>query len=483
MFKLTALQNGKQYEIAFDRPSGLEQLLGQVGLTVPHPCGGRANCGKCMVELGGNVSPPNEAEKKLGKRLSCQAIILGDAWVKLPDTDAMRVEMDVAGFEEARNPMPGRLGAAIDLGTTTIAVRGFDLRFGRSIGIAAGSNPQISTAGDVMGRIDAALNGKLVDLQDQVAREVEELIREALKGKSPDALVISGNTTMLYLLCGLSPKSLAYAPFNADDLFDKSVNLFGTEAYLPPCMNAFVGADITCAVLFSGMCQQAETSLLCDFGTNGEIALWKDGILFVTSTAAGPAFEGAGISCGCGSVSGAIEKVSIEEGEICVGTIGGEAPVGLCGSGLIDAVAAGIKLGVIDETGAIDGPFQLEKNISLSQGDIRAVQLAKAAIAAGIEAVMKAAWVSGIEEVDTLYIAGGFGSHLNIESAKEIGLLPKNMSGKVHVLGNAALAGASQVLLDLECKEQLRSISRVSKHVSLGGNPQFNESYIDNMLF
>ena len=295
--------------------------------------------------------------------------------------------------------------------------------------------------------------------------------------------MLAGNTTMLYLWSGRDPVSLSAAPFAADCLFGQTVEAQGRSAVLPPCMNAFVGADITCAVLASGLAESDRVAVLCDIGTNGEIALWKGGELLVTSTAAGPAFEGAGISCGCGSVPGAVDRVWLENGRIAARTIGGQAAVGVCGSGLIDAVAAYLQTGDIDETGATEeDTLPLRDGVALLPKDVRAVQLAKAAIAAGLETLLRSANLAP-EDVDDLYIAGGFGSHLHIPSAVTIGLLPAALAAKARAIGNASLEGASRLLLSREEGEKARGIAARSRHVALGGNPMFNERYIENMMF
>ena len=263
----------------------------------------------------------------------------------------------------------------------------------------------------------------------------------------------------------------------------ETFTLLGRTCCLPACMNAFVGADITCALLDSDQCSSDEISLLCDIGTNGEIALWKNGELFVTSTAAGPAFEGAGISCGCSSIRGAIDRVWTEDGELRVHTIGEADAVGVCGSGLIDAIAAGLDLELIDETGAMDDDeIELAPGVALQPKDVRAVQLAKAAIAAGIETLLETAKVD-VSEVATLYIAGGFGNHLDVNSAARIGLIPEALASRVKAIGNASLAGASRLLLDQNAMRKAQEIAEKSQHVNLGGNPKFNEHYIDQMLF
>ena len=230
------------------------------------------------------------------------------------------------------------------------------------------------------------------------------------------------------------------------------------------------------------MTQNAGPALLCDVGTNGEMALWKDGVLYVASTAAGPAFEGAGIRCGCGSIPGAIDRVDVKEGALQVSTIRSAPAVGLCGSGLVDAVAALLKLEWMDETGAMDDDeVALEGKVVLTQADIRAVQLAKAAIAAGIECLLHAAQAP-VNEVRQVYLAGGFGSHLNLENAARIGLLPEELISRTSVIGNAALDGAVMALLQ-QRQTELRRIADCAKHVDLGGNPLFNERYVENMFF
>lgn len=487
MHTLTIRQGSSVRELTFDGTPVLSELL---GTDIQHPCGGRGVCAKCAVEISGCVSEPNEAEKKAGTRLSCQAVLLGDATVILPDKKIME-QIETSGGTDltAAAPMDGRLGAAVDIGTTTLALRLYDLKTGECVGDSAMLNPQTSIAADVMGRIGAALNGSLETLQELVLCAIRMLTEQACeKACKPvdevDSMVVTGNTTMLYLLTGRSPETLSHAPFEADCLFGETTSILGHTCCLPPCMNAFVGADITCALLESGLCERSdEISLLCDIGTNGEIALWKNGKLFVTSTAAGPAFEGAGISCGCSSIRGAIDRVWVEDDQLHIHTIGESDAVGVCGSGLIDAIAASLDLELIDETGAMDDDeIELAPGVALQPKDVRAVQLAKAAIAAGIETLLETAGVRP-EDVTTLYIAGGFGNHLNVQSAARIGLIPEKLTSRVKAIGNASLAGAARLLLNRNALCCAQEIAEKSQHVNLGGNPKFNEHYIDQMLF
>jgi uncharacterized 2Fe-2S/4Fe-4S cluster protein (DUF4445 family) len=412
-------------------------------------------------------------------------ILLGDATVTLYDANAgMRIESQARTATAAKRPMAGRFGAAVDIGTTTVALRVYDLENGALMGQAAALNPQRSIAADVMGRIDAATRGELTLLQKQITDCIAALLAEATAGKgiTVDALVLSGNTTMLYLLVGREPSSLATAPFAADTLFDTETEILGIPAYLPPCMSAFVGADITTALLASNICAKQGTFLLCDIGTNGEIALVRDGQLLVTSTAAGPAFEGVGISSGCMGVTGAIDRVWAENGFLRYSTIDNAPPIGICGSGLIDAVAASLSLGLIDETGAMEEDEIDLDGVTLLPEDIRSLQLAKAAIAAGIATLLEEAGITEAE-MDECVIAGGFGSHLSPASAAAIGLLPTALVPRIRTIGNGSLDGATQVLLDTDKQTTLRRIASAARHVSLGGNPKFNDYYIEKMMF
>lgn len=486
---LTVIRGAEVRRAEFSGEAPLHVLLAQAGFPVQQPCGGRGVCGKCAVRLSGAVSAPNAQEQAHGARLACQAQILGDAEVILPNERRfLQIETRSGTAIPALHPMAGRLGLAVDIGTTTLAAALCDLKTGSVLASAGLLNPQTQIAADVMGRIGAAMNGGLDTLRRQAEQGVLSLLqqtcREAGRAETEvDALVLTGNTTMLYLLTGRDPACLSRAPFAADTLFGVQTELFGRSAYLPPCMNAFVGADITCAVLVSGMCRTGETALLCDAGTNGELALWHNGTLYVTSTAAGPAFEGAGISCGCGSTAGAIDRVWTENGEIRIHTIADAPPCGLCGSGLIDAVAVFLAREDISITGAAPAEgLALCPSVQLLRGDIRAVQAAKAAIAAGIGLLLRSAGI-GPENIGMFYLAGGFGSHLDLRSAAAIGLFPEALVPCAHVIGNAALSGAELLLLDRTQREAAQALAAQARHVSLAGHPDFNDVYVENMLF
>jgi uncharacterized 2Fe-2S/4Fe-4S cluster protein (DUF4445 family) len=297
---------------------------------------------------------------------------------------------------------------------------------------------------------------------------------------------------MLHLLTNTSPEPLSHAPFAAERLFGeilsaKELGLCSlsdnASIYLPPCIAAFVGADTVCAILASGMCGSDNTSLLTDIGTNGEMALLRNGELHVCSTAAGPAFEGVGISMGMRGGVGAIDKVMLQNGMPFAHVIGNVPPVGICGSGLVDAIACLLMNETLDETGYLDDDtVEISDPVVLTQQDIRMVQLAKSAICAGIRTLLHKSQITAAD-ISVFYIAGGFGSYLDIKNAGRIGLIPNELTSKVKVIGNAALTGAAMLLLDKELSDKASAITKNVKVADLATDPFFAEEYMTGMLF
>lgn len=481
---LTVMENGMLRKIHFEGTPLISDVLTEGGVKVHRPCGGHGICKKCRVTVEGALSAPAEAEKELphGVRLSCITRLLGDACVRMDDAQMQQIESDGRMAAFTFDPMDGKVGAAVDIGTTTVAVRLLSLKDGNVLGSKTMENPQRAVASDVIGRMESAMAGKGELLKTLIQNAVDGMIGDLCREhgvEKPDQVVVTGNTTMLYLYTGRDVSCLSRAPFEADCLFGHEEN--GVK--MPECMSAFVGADITCAVLASGMTEKDETSLLIDVGTNGEIALWKEGKLLVSATAAGPAFEGGGIRMGCGSIPGAVDKVWVEDGRICASTISGEKPVGLCGSGIIDAMAALLDTEQVDETGAADeDEMPIAGDVVLTDRDVRAIQLAKGAIAAGIRTLMTEHHVQA-GDIAALYLAGGFGAHINLESAVRIGLIPAELRDRTVVLGNAALSGAHMLLLGKSLWHRSADLAKKSRTVNLGGNPAFTEHFMECMLF
>ena len=474
------LPNGDTRTITFEGEPRLSDLLAGLDGAPQLVCGGAGVCGKCSVAAEGLLEPPPEG----GACLACRTRVCGDAAVYLTGGRRLQgIETGGAMPPYVHRPVAGRYGAALDVGTTTVALRLIDLTENRTLCTLAAANPQAALAADVIGRMEAALSGHGAVLQRMIRSLADELLSAACGqcGISPEqvgARVVTGNTTMLYLFTGRNPKALSAAPFEADCLFGMEEQ----GVYYPPCLGAFVGADVACAVLASGMTATHATSMLIDLGTNGEIALWHNGTLYCCATAAGPAFEGGGISCGSASVEGAIDRVAYAGGGLAVHVIGDGEARSVCGSGLIDAAAALLESGGIDETGAAEEDvLLLTPTVALTPRDIRQLQLAKAAIAAGMQALSQEAGVS-LGQIETLYIAGGFGRHLPLESAAAIGLIPTALAKRTVILGNAALSGASLLLLDREAEGALGAISDRAVCRNLATSPRFTDAFMERMM-
>ncbi len=418
-------------------------------------------------------------------------------------------------------------GAAVDIGTTTIASYLVDLRSGKRLCVNSLLNPQKIYGADVISRIKHTMDSAegLEQLHGQIVNAINASVSVMCSQAriSPDniyAITLVGNTTMLHLLLKVDPRYIASAPFTP--AFTATVKLRAQELGISinpdglvcilPTVSAYIGADTVGAVMSTGMHTQADTSLLIDIGTNGEIVLGNRDRLYACSSAAGPAFEGANIRNGMGSIAGAISTVSLKQGLGCT-TIGNMRPIGICGTGVVDALAQLLEVGIVDETGRIDMEWKPKvpgqaalaerlsavdgmkafiicdkeetpicREIAITQKDIRELQNAKAAISAGINVLVKKAGIS-FNDIKTVYLAGGFGSYINIESALRIGLIPSALEGKIQTVGNAAGQGAIETLINSDSLKTAEEISRRIKYIELSASKDFNDYYVECMMF
>ncbi len=578
-------------------------------IPVEGPCGGRGTCGKCMVIAQGKLSPLSPAEKELlsaeerksGHRLACQARVLGDVVVELPDKEGLKsqiltqaigsnavLDADVrknylvlpqpalgdqradlqrirdqlpqgdtlkAGLEvlrkipallresefeitavvagteltdvEAGNTARDSYGIGFDIGTTTVVGYLMDLNTGEQVGVSAALNPQSVYGADVISRLSFVIEHQdgTKKLQEKVIGTLNELIEESCSQTGVDSqqiyqVTVVGNTCMHHLFLGIDPRSIAPSPFvpvatvplslKAQEL---GLNVHPRAlVHTLPNVAGYVGADIVGGILATGLYQSSELKLFVDIGTNGEIVLGNRERLLACATAAGPAFEGARISCGMRAASGAIDRISVDS-DVHYTTIEGARPRGLCGSGLLDAVAEMLKVGVIEPSGRILEPeatgslatdqikrrivagenglrfilAQAEESahgqpVCITQRDVRELQLAKGAIFTGIQLLEKEL---GIEDKDLaeVLLAGAFGNYLRRESALRTGLLPPLPSEKVRSVGNAAGEGAKIALISARLREKAAEIAQRIEYVELSGRGDFMQAFADNMFF
>jgi uncharacterized 2Fe-2S/4Fe-4S cluster protein (DUF4445 family) len=420
-------------------------------------------------------------------------------------------------------------GVAIDIGTTTVVCYLMNLITGAQVDVISGLNVQRTYGDDVISRIQYTMENidGLSRLRQGIGNQISELIHGlARKNHIPIDdiynVVIAGNTIMSHLLLGITPGHIAAAPFtpvatkaqiyNARDL-DLSLGQ-ASRVFVLPHISGYVGSDIVAGILASGMDRSEDVSLMIDIGTNGEIVLGNKDRMVCCSTAAGPAFEGANIRNGMGGISGAINTITLDGEKLRYTTIGDKAPLGICGSGIVDVVAMLLDLGIVDETGRLLDEREIESEVGsklacrlrkvedglsaftivdegssgtggsivITQKDIREVQLAKAAIAAGIK-VLVSKIGREMDEIANLYLAGGFGSYIDKRNAIRIGLIPPELQHRIIALGNAAGTGAMLSLLSLAEYERTNTIKAKAEYVELSSTPEFQNEYVDSMYF
>ena len=510
MYKITFMPS----EISIDVPEGISILEAErlAGINADSPCGGKGTCGKCAVDIQKNNSTETH--------LACSYIIDSDltVYLKQPEKSENKILSSFDFENQMLNPFGKEqfesdeisFGAAFDIGTTTVVCYLLDLKNERIAACESDMNPQSSFGADVISRCEYACAGGLFKLSELIRNKLNELAKKCLKKAGIDSFetlklfCVVGNTCMHHLYLGINPESLTHIPFtpvkkekmilDAKDYgFDCAE---GTKLLMLPNIAGFVGADTVSCLVSTEFDRLSETTLMIDIGTNGEMVLGNKERMMCCSTAAGPAFEGAKIECGMRGADGAVDHVSIKDGKLDFHVIGDVKAKGICGSGLIDLAACALKLGIIDETGKISENNEnifIQKNtnnkcifisedVYLTQKDIRELQLAKAAISAGIEILAKSLSVR-ISDISSVLIAGAFGNYMNPESAFEIGLLPKEFNGKVRMIGNAAGAGACMALLNKDNFEYAGLLSEKTEFTELASHPDFEDIFVDNMYF
>lgn len=547
-------KNMKKYVIKIDRTDkkSILQYCRENGIDLcPAPCGGKGTCGKCKVHVtkpydkvvlackteavnGMEIAPVRDESENMvvlqGDKVSDDTVDEKD----LHDDLDRRIVSPKGGIRDRSSDV---ICAACDIGTTTVVCSIIDPVTKDVLASRAGANPQRSFGADVVSRIEAAcadddnlktMNNAIVNLiSGWITDMIQKLGVEKIK-----LLTVAANTTMCHLFAGISPEKIGKAPFMPDELFGKEYKGAGIgilnceKVYIIPAVSGYVGGDITAGM---AECIDAdEMTLYLDIGTNGEMALGRGGKYLCAATAAGPAFEGAQIEMGMPGQKGAIDKVWLEGRKICYSVIGNVRPLGICGSGIIDAVAVFLDTGIIDENGTIkdmaDIPLwyrpyvevfddedddediypaetaekvvHISPEVILNQDDIRKIQLAKSAIAAGIDVLIKEYGIT-YNEIDRVCLAGGFGNYLDQKSAARIGLIPEKLLKKTISVGNAAQKGAIATayiyedhgsktetkILNKDIINKTNAIISTMAYIELSTYPGFDEMYVSHINF
>ncbi|MBN2423814.1 MAG: DUF4445 domain-containing protein [Calditrichaceae bacterium] len=491
MIKIKVITSEKTETIKAKTGPSLLDILRQNEYYVYAPCAGKGTCGKCTVNVRGE-----------GNVLSCLYYPEKDITVILPGKAEAHILVNQTEFLEDmpfENAHLNHLsaqpyGVAIDIGTSTMVLYFLSMLSGQIEKIASLLNPQSAYGADVISRINYCQENKkgLKQLHHSLIRALNHELDEFGKKKNVNAgdfekIIIAGNTTMLHLLWSVDPLSIALAPFKPafTDKQIKSGSSTGlhvndnAEIISLPCLSAYVGADILAGL--AAIKSPYKNYLFIDIGTNGEMALVNDDKIFTCAAAAGPAFEGANISCGMAAVYGAISDfISPQEFQV----IGNAQPLGICGSGIVDIIAYLLDKNLIDESGRLEESFVIhqENNIQVTQKDIREIQLAKSAIYSGIKILMKHAGLA-YDQIDALYLAGGFGNYINIKSAMKIGLLPYELKDRIYPIGNSSGIGALQYLKSGAFENKIFDVLKKSQYIELSYIYDFNMEFALNTNF
>lgn len=546
MAGIKVMQSGREWILEADPGENLLKLLRKKGFFIPAACGGNGTCGKCRVtyRLQGQeftgLACRTEAEE--GMEVFLQEWSEDDIVTEGVQSVETKNLQKIRGIRNPDSPGggKGRYSVAVDLGTTTIAAalirkEDEDARKRPEVIERQGAwNRQAAYGADVISRIQYIMEhpGDGLDtLKNEVRAQTAGMVREMCSSAGIDVsqiddVFVSGNTIMEHIFCGVSPVSIAAAPFTPETLFltdgssnndvyelalgdDQDREKFCVPVHMAPCVSGYVGGDIVSGLTASGIAEDEGIGLFLDIGTNGEMAIGGKHGFLCCAVASGPAFEGAQITCGMAASRGAVSAVSWKDGRIQMEVIGGGRPKGICGSGLTDLLAMLLEVGAVDESGCFLSPEEAEEEgaapevlpylsededgngvfwisredqVCFTAQDVRKLQLAKAAIAAGIDVLLKESGITAAQ-ADRLYIAGGFGRHLNLRSASIIGMFPAELEEKAVYAGNASLLGTERACGDFRVFEKMQKVQAECRYLELSGNRDFNDAYIEHMMF
>lgn len=492
---ITGEEPQKEYVVMSMEPIKFVDAMAELGLNFYRPCGGIGKCMRCAIKFvygAPQMTADDEraldfSEMRAGWRVGCKCVITKDCKIEVPSSLTSEITSVLADeAEEEEDLDKHKIGIAVDIGTTTIATAIIDMESGQLLRQRNTTNSQIKFGSDVMSRVKAAMDGHGKELQDAVRDDLIKLGQKLLgENFLMHKIVFTGNTIMTHLILGYVVDGFAKYPFVPYTLDSVNFVESGRDIFFMPAISAFVGGDIVSGLYHLRKKSAGGKFLLVDLGTNAELVLYDGNTYWCSSASAGPALEGASLSCGVASVRGAINHITINNGKCSYTTIGGEAPIGLCGSGVIDLIHELHRNGIIDDGGLLadeyaETGYSITENIKVSPEDIQQVLLAKAAIYSAIQLIAREAGVS-FGDIDHLYVSGGLGASMGKWAASGIGIFPKELTEKFEAVGNTALLGAIDYLKDSD-ESILNEIKANAKIVILNTNPDFEKIFIENLM-
>ena len=524
MAVITIQNSGRQ--IYCEDGSNLMQVLHNAGEYIESPCGGGGTCGKCKVKIiGDNVSDITKTEteiltaeeKESGVRLACMTFVTGDIIVHMPEKEKGSKVLNEGYVPEFEKDKRSGYGAAVDIGTTTVALSLVNLETGEEVSSSSQINAQRRFGSDVLTRITYEYeNGEkgIAELQKALGGQLDDMLKEACDKADVNIqevaeIVVAANCTMTHMLLGTDARPLGKSPYTPvfiepqerkySEIGGKYCK--GAKLYCLPQVSAYIGADIVAGAHVCNMANEKGNLLFIDIGTNGEIVLATEGRLFSCSCAAGPALEGANISCGMRAAEGAVEDIIITDEKTELKVIGDTKLVGICGSGILAAVRELLKNGFIKPSGVfikksdsgkgsdkrliLQGTkraFMLSDNITITQDDIRQVQLAKGAILSGFTALLKKAGLE-MNQLDKVLVAGQFGAHLPAESLTGVGILPPDVKDRIVYVGNSSKTGAYMALMSQKERTEMEKLAQKMEYMELAETENYENLFAGCMIF
>lgn len=549
---ITIIKGNSRWQLETVPGKNLLSLCKENNIFIDAVCNGMGRCGKCIVltekdmfiVTTADLTYISKKDLDMGYRLACRVMLKESCMIQIPDNMEQIISDSEIRQDDIQDTEASTYGVAIDIGTTTIGAALIDIQDSKVVGQKSLLNHQRVYGADVISRIAASLEtedgtdaineSNLIKMRRSILTDIADTINDLMAGRKGyvSQIVIAGNTTMLHLLRGYNCEGLGsypYTPVTLDaesltlnDLYDVEDSkafidsyktLAGnnscrqdTAVFIMPGISVFVGADIVSGMYSLGFGEEYGLGnvFMLDMGTNGEMAFKSGDHIYVASTAAGPVFEGGGISCGTGSIPGAVSHISInrdEKGSIStqIETINGLTPTGICGTGVLELVSELVRNGIIDKTGLLSDEFfdtgyvfasNKDQEFTMTQSDIRQVQLAKAAIRSGIEILISESAGISADNIDKVYIAGGFGREVRPDSIKALNMLPQGInSDKICSPGNTSLSGCIKFIRNTAIKgmdsevHKVKKIVGMSTEVILAGLDEFDDTYYEYLDF